>query len=93
MRSRSAAMRIAAMISRRSMRHRLALGDGEDRLLLDLALQRVDLVVAGDDLRRRAWVSRCASASIASRQLVLGKPAHLRRAWSVERLQLVVDRT
>ncbi len=30
-------------------RHRLAPGDGEDRLLLDLALQDVDLGVLGDD--------------------------------------------
>ena len=30
-------------------RHRLAPGDGEDRLLLDLVLQEVDLGVLGDD--------------------------------------------
>ena len=30
-------------------RHRLAPGDGEDRLLFDLALQEVDLGVLGDD--------------------------------------------
>ena len=48
MRSRSEEMRIATMISRRSLRHRLALGDGENRLLLDLQFERIDLVVPGD---------------------------------------------
>ena len=46
-------------------RHRLAPGDGEDRLLLDLALQRVEARVGGDDLMGERGVG-LASASIAS---------------------------
>jgi hypothetical protein len=52
--SRSLQIRSAPMMSRRSTSHRLAPRDGDDRLLLDLALQRVDAVVGGDDrLRER----------------------------------------
>ena len=47
------------------VRHRLAAGDGEDRLLLDLALQRVELLIARDHPLRQLGVA-LTSASIAS---------------------------
>ena len=40
-------------------RHRLAPGDGQDRLFLDLALQHVDLVVVRDDALRQRECRGC----------------------------------
>ena len=57
-------------------RHRLAAGDGEHGLFLDLALQRVDGgSIATTRCARSA--SRRASASTASGDLLLRQPAHL----------------
>ena len=49
-------MRIAAMHLAQIDRHRLAARDGEDRALLDLALQRVEPRVGGDDAMRELGV-------------------------------------
>ena len=76
MRSRSLASRKRADDLAQVDRHRLAPRDGEDRLLLDLALQRVDLGVGrGDALRQRAVALGQRVDRIGD--LLLGQAAHL----------------
>ena len=77
MRSRSPEMRIAATISRRSMRHRLAPGDGQDGLLLDLALQGVEPPSAAITGWARAHVAPDERVDGVDQHL-LGDAAHLR---------------
>ena len=81
-------MRMAPITSRRSSGHRLALGDEQDRLVVDLALRLVEELVVGDDLARQAGIG------IDQRQhrLVdhaLRMPAH-RRKTVAEIFQLLV---
>ena len=57
-------------------RHRLALGDDQDRLLLDRELERVDLVVVGDDVIGSLGVALGQRIDRLG-QLILGEPAHL----------------
>ena len=76
MRSRSLAMPQRADDLAQIDRHRLAAGDGEHRLFLDLALQRVDIGV-GCVMRCASALSRLASASTRIGDLLFGQPAHL----------------
>ena len=71
-------------------RHRLAAGDGEDGLLLDLLLQRVDGRIGGHDA--------LGELDVAARQrldrvgdLALGEAAHLRHLAG-QLLQVAVER-
>ncbi len=57
-------------------RHRLALGDREDRALLDGELQRVDFLVIGDDDIGKLGVALCKRLD-GFGEMILGQPAHL----------------
>ena len=56
-RSRSPATRMAPMISRKSIRHRLPARDRQRRLLLDLALQQVEPRIGLHHLMRKRGVA------------------------------------
>jgi hypothetical protein len=56
--------------------HGLALGDGEDRLVLDLLLEDIDLGVAGDDPVGELGVAPDDRIDGVG-ELLLGEPAHL----------------
>ena len=58
-------------------RHRLAARDGQDRLLLDLALQRVDGRIVGDHALGEIGVALDQAPAMASAICRSGKAAHL----------------
>ena len=87
-RSRSPATRIAPIDLAQVHRHRLAPGDGHDRQLLDLALQRVETRIGGDDLmgERRVGVGERVHGVD---HHFLGDAAHFGDA-ALERVELLV---
>ena len=78
------------MMWRRSLAMRLAPGDHQDGLLLQLALELVDAAVAGDRRLGELGIALLQRVE-ALRQQPLGQPAHLRDLL-VEQLQLLVER-
>ena len=85
-RSRSPAIADRADDLAQVHRHRLAQRDRQDRLLLDLALQRVEPRVGGDDLLRERGVGARRSASIASITIFSAMPpiSAMRRSSALE---------
>ena len=70
-------------------RHRLAAGDRQHGLVLDLVLQRVDSGIGGDDLLRAVGVASCQRIDRVG-DLLLGQAAHLRH-HAGELLQVDVE--
>src|SRR3546814_6351600 len=71
--------------------HRGAERDGLDRELLDLGFERVDLLVALDDLRRKALVA-VAERGHRLEQRLLGAPSHL-ADQAAQAVQILVERS
>ena len=88
MRSRSPAIFSTVMMWRRSLAMRLAPGDHQDGLLLQLALELVDGAVAGDGRLGELGIALLQRVE-ALRQQPLHQAAHLRDLL-VEQLQLLI---